>query len=84
MLESKPKYFVCFKVSNTGLVKIGITGNLNRRISSIGGRLEPLCHIKLENPRILEKQLHKRYKDFNVFNPTVKSGNTEFFDLSDE
>lgn len=36
---------------STGLVKIGITNNLKQRISSIGGSLEYLYHITVENPR---------------------------------
>lgn len=68
----------------TGLIKIGITNNLDNRISRIGGNLEYLHHITIENPRDLEKQLHQKYKDWQVFNPTVRNGGTEFFQLSEE
>lgn len=68
---------------DTGLVKLGITNNLEKRISSIGGRLKYIYHINLENPRNLEKLLHEKYKDYNVFNHKVKSGNTEFFQLTE-
>ena len=71
------------KCLDTGLIKIGITNNLRQRISSIGGSLEYLYHITVENPRQLEKSLHQEYKDFQVFNPTVKNGGTEFFQLSE-
>lgn len=67
----------------TGLVKIGVTNNIYKRIISIGGTLEPIYHINCSNPRQLEKSLHWEYKDFQVFNPTVKSGGTEFFQLSE-
>lgn len=67
----------------TGLVKIGITNNIYKRITSIGGTLEPIYHTNCSNPRQLEKSLHQEYKDFQVFNPTVKSGGTEFFQLSE-
>lgn len=72
------------KCLSASTYKIGITNNLTRRISSIGGSLEYIFHIKTENPRNLEKQLHDRYKDYNVFNPTVRSGSTEFFNLTSE
>lgn len=69
---------------NTGLTKIGITGNLGLRLTSIGGQVRLLHHIAVENPRELEKQLHDLYKQHRIFNPTVKNGGTEFFDLSDQ
>lgn len=67
----------------TGLYKIGITNNLRQRLQSIGGNLEHIHHVNVENPRYLEKQLHEKYQKHNVFNPTVRSGGTEFFNLSD-
>lgn len=72
------------KCINTGLYKIGITNNLKQRMSGLGGNLEHIHHIKVENPRSLEKQLHKHYKEHNVFNPEVSNGGTEFFRLSDQ
>ena len=68
----------------TGLIKIGITNNLKQRISSIGGTLQYVSHVIVENPRDLERDLHKRYQKYNKFNPTVKNGGTEFFDLTDQ
>ena len=68
----------------TGLIKIGITNNLNKRISSIGGNLEYLYHVIVDNPRKLEKLLHSNYQNYNRFNATVLSGNTEFFQLSEQ
>lgn len=68
----------------TGLIKIGVTGNLKQRIVNIGGNLESIYHVKLENPRQVEKHLHKKYKDYNTFNPNVNNGNTEFFDLTED
>lgn len=72
------------KCLTTGLIKIGITNNLDNRISRIGGNLKYLYHITIDNPRDLEKQLHQKYKDWRVFNPTVRSGGTEFFQLPEE
>ena len=71
------------KCQNTGLYKIGITNNLSTRIRSIGGNLEHIYHITTENPRDLEKYLHQRYQDYNIFNPHVNNGGTEFFQLSE-
>lgn len=71
------------KCLNTCSYKIGITNNLKNRIISIGGSTEYITHILAENPRELEKLLHEKYKDYNVFNPTVKSGGTEFFKLTE-
>lgn len=72
------------KCLDTGLIKIGITNNLTKRISTIGGSLEYVYHVTIENPRDLERDLHKRYQKYNKFNPTVKNGGTEFFDLTDQ
>lgn len=72
------------KCLNTGLIKIGITNNIKRRIYDIGGNLEHIYHIVTENPRQLETRLHKQYKDYNAFNYTVNNGGTEFFQLTDE
>lgn len=69
---------------NTGLIKIGITNNLKQRIANMSGNLEYLHHITTDNPRGLEKQLHQKYKDWQVFNPTVRNGGTEFFGLTDQ
>lgn len=71
------------KCLNTGLIKIGITNSLKQRISGIGGNLEYIHHINTEDPRTLERYLHEKYQKHNVFNPTVRSGGTEFFNLSD-
>lgn len=71
------------KCINTGTIKIGVTNNLVKRVSSIGGDLEYLQHVKLTNPRSMETQLHQRYAQYRLFNRTVKSGGTEFFKLSD-
>lgn len=71
------------KCTNTGLHKIGITNNLGKRMSSIGGNLEHIYHITTENPRDLEKYLHQRYQNYSVFNPHVNNGGTEFFQLSE-
>lgn len=71
------------KCMNTGTIKIGVTNNLVKRISSIGGDLEYIHHIRLDSPRNLEYQLHKKYQPYRLFNSTVKSGGTEFFKLSD-
>lgn len=72
------------KCLDTGLIKIGITNNLNKRISSIGGTLEYIHHVTIDNPREHEKILHSTYKPCNVFNPNVRNGGTEFFQLSSE
>lgn len=72
------------KCLNTGLIKIGITNNLSNRISGIGGNLEHKYHITVDNPRDLERELHKRYQKYNKFNPTVRNGGTEFFQLSEQ
>lgn len=67
----------------TGLYKVGITKNLQKRITGIGGEMEYIYHITIANPRDLEKYLHQRYQDYNVFNPHVNNGGTEFFRLSE-
>ena len=70
------------KCLDTGLIKIGITNNLKQRISSIGGNLEHIFNITVDNPRQLERQLHSQYQQYSVPNPKVRSGGTEFFNLT--
>ncbi len=70
------------RCKDTGLVKIGITNNLKKRMSSIGGNLEYIFSITVDNPRQLEKQLHSQYQQYSVPNPKVRSGGTEFFNLT--
>lgn len=85
-----PKCSVCnqdtlyvLRCNNTGLYKVGITNNLGKRISSIGGSTKHIAHIKCENPRQLEKCIHVRLREHRVFNASVSSGGTEFFQLSE-
>lgn len=70
------------KCSNTDLVKIGITNNLQKRLNTIGGVLTVLGAFKVKNPSQIEKSLHKEYLPYRVFNSSVRSGGTEFFELS--
>ena len=73
------------KCMSTGWYKIGITtNNVKRRISSIGGNLEEIYHIKLEDPRHHEGLLHQKYKEVRKTNLYVNNGNTEFFLLTEE
>lgn len=72
------------KCLDTGNVKIGITNSLEKRMTTIGGSLQYIHHITIDNPRNLEKQLHKKYQAYNEFNPTVNNGGTEFFKLTDQ
>lgn len=71
------------KCPDTGLIKVGITNHLSTRISTLGGNLEYVHHIVVDNPRQTELELHRKYRQYNKFNPTVKSGGTEFFQLSE-
>lgn len=70
------------KCSSTGLVKIGITNNLQKRLNTIGGDFTTLGAFKVKNPLQTEKLLHKGYQQYRVFNSLVRSGGTEFFQLS--
>lgn len=78
------KFLYLLKCQNTGLVKIGITGNLQRRIISIQGNLNILGAYALSDPAQIEASLHNRFQDVAVYNPTVRNGNTEFFKLTAE
>lgn len=69
---------------NTGLIKIGITSNLKQRVVSIGGNMEVIHSYTLTNPRHYETVLHKKYWNYNKFNHTVRSGGTEFFNLTNQ
>lgn len=72
------------KCNKRKTIKIGITNNLPKRIQDIGGSLQYIHHITVDNPRNLETQLHKKYQAYNEFNPTVNNGGTEFFKLTDQ
>lgn len=73
------------KCLDTGWYKIGITTNdTKNRILSIGGNLKEVYHINLEDPRKHESILHKKYEKERKHNLCVKSGNTEFFSLTED
>ena len=73
------------KCLETGWYKIGITAdNVQKRIASIGGNLEEIHHVVLEDPRKHESILHKKYEKDREHNLCVKSGNTEFFSLTED
>ena len=73
------------KCLDTGWYKIGITtDNIQKRLLSIGGELEEIHHVRLEDPRKHESILHNKYNDFNVYHDGVRNGNTEFFSLTEE
>ncbi|MGL4519646.1 MAG: GIY-YIG nuclease family protein [Phocaeicola sp.] len=80
MIEQNTLYILKCKV--TGLIKIGVTCNLQGRLRGIGGSMEVLHYYQIDNPRYYEKFLHKKFKKFNVINHTVKTGFTEFFNLT--
>lgn len=73
------------KCNDTNWYKIGITtDNVQKRLSSLGGNLKEVHHVKLEDPGKHERTLHKLYDSIRVFNAQVRSGHTEFFSLTDE
>lgn len=82
LVQQNTLYILKCKV--TGLIKIGVTCNLQGRLLGIGGSMEILHYYQINNPRYYEKILHKKYKKFNVINRTVKTGFTEFFNLTNQ
>lgn len=68
----------------TGALKIGITNNTSKRMQTIGGLIQLIKQVHCTNPRQREKYLHDKYQRYREYNPHVKSGNTEFFQLTDE
>lgn len=68
----------------SGLVKIGVTNNLPRRIGEIGLDVETLLAVKVAQPRILEQKLHQKFSKHRVTNHSQASGITEFFQLTPE
>lgn len=79
-----PSILYLIKCEETGWYKIGITGNLTQRVAGIGGNLEEVYHVKLEDPRKHESILHKRYAKDREYNLCVRDGHTEFFSLTEE
>ena len=70
---------------NSGTYKIGITNNLKRRISEIGGNLvEEVYHVEIEDPRRHESHLHQQYKEARKTNLCVNDGHTEFFSFTEQ
>lgn len=78
------KILYLLRCLDTGLIKIGIANNLKARIQTIGGNLEFIQEFQLENPRTQESLLHSKYATYRRYNPHVRSGNTEFFVLSEQ
>ena len=73
------------KCLDTGKHKIGVTtNNVQKRIAAIGGNLVEVHHVRLEDPLKHESILHNKYKDFKAYHGVVRSGNTEFFSLTEE
>lgn len=81
---NNPSILYLLKCNTTGLCKIGITSNLSNRVKSIGGELTYITHVVVDNTREHEKLLHSTYQSCNRFNPNVRNGGTEFFQLSQE
>lgn len=73
------------KCLDTGWYKIGITTDkVQKRIVSIGGNIEEVHHVVLDEPRKHETILHKKYEKYREYNLCVRNGNTEFFSLTEE
>lgn len=73
------------KCQETGWYKIGVTTDtVQNRISSIGGKLEEVHHVILDDPRKHESILHKKYEREREYNLCVRDGKTEFFSLTEE
>lgn len=73
------------KCLDTGWYKVGVTTDtVQNRISSIGGNLEEVHHVQLEDPRKHEAILHKQYSKEREYNLCVRDGKTEFFSLTEE
>ena len=70
------------KCNKTSTHKIGITGNLQSRLHSIGGNISLVYSVVVNNPKFHEHYLHNKYKSDRITNPCVKTGNTEFFTLT--
>lgn len=62
--------YVYFIMSTNKLVKIGVTKNVDRRLSELQtgspGKMKLLGFIKTTKPYDLEKRLHKKYKDLRI------------------
>ena len=73
------------KCLETGWYKIGITtDNTKNRINQIGGNIQEVHHVILDDPRKYESILHKKYEKDREYNLCVREGNTEFFSLTEE
>lgn len=72
------------RCNTTNLFKIGVSNNPMVRKSQIGVNLEILrtWEVGGTNQPQIEKKLHNRYKALRRTNPMVRSGNTEFFQLT--
>ena len=59
----KPKY-------KEGPFKIGIAGNLQKRLETLQTAhyedLEVVMVVEMENPRSLEKRLHRRFREYRI------------------
>lgn len=80
--QSTSTHLYLMYCNTTFLTKIGITNNVDRRLKDLKGSLTLIRAFKLDNPRKVESELHKKYKQFNEYNYTVISGNTEFYNLN--
>lgn len=81
--NQNPSILYVLGCKNTGLVKVGITSNIDKRLKALGGNLSVIFQQEVPNVRKAEKLIHHKYAQYRTINTTVRSGNTEFFNLSE-
>lgn len=72
------------KCTDTGLVKIGVTSQLHRRLKELPKTLEVLLWLPHTSAYHIEAVLHKKYQTTRTDYPVQFGGRTEFFRLTDE
>lgn len=70
------------KCADTGLVKIGVTSELSRRLKELPKTMEVIFWTETTLAFATERQLHKKYSKHRTNHPRIFGGRTEFFRLS--
>lgn len=83
--KSKTLGLYLLRCTKTGLLKIGVTQELPRRLKELPKSLVVLEYVSSTNAYAIESYLHKKYQNCRTKHPDQFGGSsTEFFSLTDD
>lgn len=79
-----PTHIYIAKNLHSGLIKIGVSNNVPRRLKEVGPKMELVYTLQVVQALKLENKLHRYFDQYREYDPNVKSGNSEFFRVTEE